>query len=124
VRVPLERGVPPYRSALLGAVMLPWTLRSRRRLRRAGVVTNDALFGLYDTGAMTEAAWLRIVPRIGPGITEVYCHPATSVKAAPPRRDGPSPADELAALVSLNVRAALDRAGVRRMSFAAAASER
>jgi hopanoid biosynthesis associated protein HpnK len=124
VRVPLERGVPPYRSALLGAVMLPWTLRSRRRLRRAGVVTNDALFGLYDTGAMTEAAWLRIVPRIGPGITEVYCHPATSVRAAPPRRDGPSPADELAALVSLNVRAALDRAGVRRMSFAAAASER
>ncbi|HKF66009.1 MAG TPA: ChbG/HpnK family deacetylase, partial [Vicinamibacterales bacterium] len=93
-------------------------------LRRAGVVTNDALFGLYDTGAMTEAAWLRIVPRIGPGITEVYCHPATRVKAAPPGRDGPSPADELAALVSLNVRAALDRAGVRRMSFAAAASER
>jgi chitin disaccharide deacetylase len=73
---------------------------------------------------MTEAAWLRIVPRIGPGITEVYCHPATSVRAAPRRREGSSPADELAALVSLNVRAALDRAGVRRMSFAAAASER
>jgi hopanoid biosynthesis associated protein HpnK len=124
VRVPLERGVPPYRSAVLGAIMLPWTLRARRRLRRAGVVTNDALFGLYDSGAMTEAAWLRIVPRIGPGITEVYCHPATSVRAAPRRREGSSPADELAALVSLNVRAALDRAGVRRMSFAAAASER
>lgn len=118
VRVPLERGMPPYRSALLGAVMLPWTLRARRRLRRAGVVTNDALFGLYDTGAMTEAAWLRIVPRIGPGLTEAYCHPATGSTTSPP-----SPANELAALVSPRVRAALDRAGIRRMSFAAAASE-
>ncbi len=122
VRLPLERGVPPYRSAVLGAVMLPWTSRARRRLRKAGVVTNDALFGLYDSGAMTEAAWLRIVPRIAAGVTEVYCHPTTSM-TAPRQRGAPSPADELAALLSPRVRAALDSAGIRRMSFAAAAHE-
>jgi hopanoid biosynthesis associated protein HpnK len=121
VRVPFEPGVPPYRQALLGATMMPWTLRARRRLRRAGVVTNDALFGLYDTGMLTEAAWLRIVPRIGPGLFEVYCHPATTATAASVE-EGSSPTDELAALLSPVVREALDRAGIERRSFAAAAS--
>ena len=111
VRVPFEPVVPPYGSTLLAATMMPWSLRARRRLRHAGIVTNDALFGLYDTGAMTEKAWLRIVPRIGPGLTEVYCHPSV----APPA------ADELAALLSPVVRTALERAGVRRTSFAGAA---
>jgi chitin disaccharide deacetylase len=112
VRVPFEPGVPPCRHAVLGAVMTPWALRARRTLRRAGVATNDALFGLYDSERMTERAWLRIVPRLGPGLTEVYCHPDTN------------PAAELSALLSPTVRTALDRAGIRRMSFATAAAER
>jgi len=120
VRVPLEPGVPPYRCALLAATMTPWARQARRRLRRAGIVTNDALFGLYDTGSMTEAAWLRIVPRIGPGLTEVYCHPATRSGTLPSEAPTASPADELAGLLSPLVRAALDRAGIRRTSFAAA----
>ena len=111
VRVPLEPGLPPYRSAVLAATMLPWALQARRRLRRAGIVTNDALFGLYDSEAMTEKAWLRIVPRIGHGVTEVYCHPSM----APPS------AQELAALLSPAVRAALDRAEIHRTSFDGAA---
>jgi hypothetical protein len=102
--------MPPYRSTLLATVMVPWSLRARRRLRRAGIVTNDALFGLYDTGVMTETAWLRIVPRIGPGVTEVYCHPSLI----------PPSANELAALLSPVVRAALDRADIHRTSFAGA----
>jgi hopanoid biosynthesis associated protein HpnK len=110
VRVPFEPTMPPYRSTLLAAAMVPWSLRARRRLRRAGIVTNDALFGLYDTGMMTETAWLRIVPRIGPGVTEVYCHPSLI----------PPSADELAALLSPVVRAALDRADIHRTSFAGA----
>jgi hopanoid biosynthesis associated protein HpnK len=110
VRVPFEPVVPPYRSTLLAATMMPWSLRARHRLRHAGIVTNDALFGLYDTGVMTEVAWLRIVPRIGPGLTEVYCHPSV----APPA------ADELAALLSPVVRTALERADIRRTSFAGA----
>ena len=121
VRVPYEPGVPPYRRALLGATMLPWSLHARRRLRRAGIVTNDALFGLYDTGMLTEAAWLRIVPRLGPGLFEIYCHPATRPMTAP-KEDGSSPAGELAALLSPVVRQALDRAGIQRTSFAGAVS--
>lgn len=123
VRVPWEAAVPPYRQALLAATTAPWALRARRRLRGAGIVTNDALFGLLDTGALTEAAWLRIVPRIGPGLTEIYCHPAVRTSPSPDEVLAPSPADELAALLSPAVRAALDRAGIRLTSFAEAAGE-
>ena len=111
VRVPFEPAVPRYRAILLAATMAPWSLRARRRLRRSGIVTNDALFGLYDTGVMTEQAWLRIVPRIGPGLTEVYCHPSLE----------PPASSELAALLSPVVRAALDGADIHRTSFAEAA---
>jgi hypothetical protein len=62
---------------------------------------------------MTEAAWLRVVPRIRSGLTEVYCHPAVAPALL---------ADELAALMSPLVREALDRAGIHRTSFAAAAN--
>jgi len=111
VRVPFEPAVPRYRAILLAATMAPWSLRARRRLRRSGIVTNDALFGLYDTGVMTEQAWLRIVPRIAPGLTEVYCHPSLE----------PPASSELAALLSPVVRAALDGADIHRTSFAEAA---
>ena len=111
VRVPLEPIVPRYGAILLAATMAPWSLRARRQLRRSGIVTNDALFGLYDTGVMTEQAWLRIVPRIGLGLTEVYCHPSLE----------PPASRELAALLSPVVRAALDGADIRRTSFAEAA---
>src|SRR5215472_9001369 len=121
VRVPFERRVPPYRYALLGATMAPWALRARRRLRRAGIVTNDALFGLYDSGSMTEAAWLRIAPRIRDGLTEIYCHPVLGETASPGELPSPEAlTDELDALLSSTVRAALDDAGIRRVSFAAA----
>ena len=124
VRVPFERSMPPYRGIPLAATMMPWALRARRRLRRSGIATNDALFGLYDTGTMTEAAWLRIIPRIGPGLTEVYCHPARSVPGTPGEPSATSrSASELAALMSPRVRTALDRAGIRRTAFATAGDQ-
>jgi len=51
-----------------------------RRFEAAGLKTNDALFGLFETGAMDEAAWLKITERLPEGISEVYCHPATATK--------------------------------------------
>ena len=121
VRVPRQPGVPPAAQALSAAALAPWAARARSRLRGAGIVTNDALFGLYETGAMTEAAWLTVVPRVRPGVTEVYCHPATATRGV--LRETMAHyrhADELAALVSPAVGAALARAGIRRVSFAGA----
>ena len=111
---------PPVQAAA-AAVMAPWTALARRRLRAAKIAANDSLQGLFETGAMDEAAWLRVAAALGDGVTEVYCHPATATRGVlaaemPEYRH----ADELAALLSPRVREALESAGARRMSFAEA----
>ena len=112
IRVPAEPpsvmaacGVP----ATLGAHALnAWTRVLRRQARRAGIATNDAVFGLAWSGHFTEARVLSLLPHLPPGANELYFHPAAG-------RDAPLDAlmpdyeheAELAALVSPLVRAAL-----------------
>lgn len=124
VRVPHQPfSTMPPSAALMAVVMAPWVARTRSRLRRAGIVVNDCLFGLFETGAMVESAWLRLIPYLPEGLTEVYCHPATATtgvlrESMPDYRH----AEELAALTSPRVRAALERAGARLTSFSQAAA--
>ncbi len=124
VRVPhqplatLSRQTRTPSAVLMAAVMAPWIARTRCRLRRAGIAVNDCLFGLFETGAMVESAWLRLIPLLPDGLTEIYCHPATSTvgvlrESMPEYRH----AEELAALRSPRVRAALAKAGARLTSF-------
>jgi hopanoid biosynthesis associated protein HpnK len=76
IRVPAE----PARGARQGfgdVALRRWCGVLRRQARRAGMVTNDHVFGLGDSGHMTPervAALLRDLP---PGLTEMYFHPAT-----------------------------------------------
>ncbi len=49
----------------------------KRRLRRAGIVCNDHLFGLYDSGRMTAERIDRFLAHLPEGVSELYCHPAT-----------------------------------------------
>ena len=77
----------------------------RRRLRRAGLAANDHLFGVAWSGAMVEARVLGLLPYLPPGVSELYCHPATRQTAALARAmPGYRHAEELAALVSPAVR--------------------
>jgi hopanoid biosynthesis associated protein HpnK len=96
-------------SAGLGAALLrPWTLLMKRRLRRAGVFHNDQVFGIAASGGMDEAALLQIVARLPPGVSEIYLHPADGVNALiAPSMSGYRHADELKALLSVRVRDAI-----------------
>ncbi len=119
VRVPHQPWAGmPLSAAWMSAMMAPWVALTRSKLRHAGIATNDFLFGLFETGAMIESAWLRLLPLLPDGITEIYCHPATAttgvLKELMPKYRH---ADELAALTSPRVRAALERAGARLTSF-------
>ena len=112
VRVPVEpagvlaqagspgRGFPPG--------VTPWLRLLARRARRAGLATPDAVFGLAWTGGMSAARLRGLIPHLPPGLTEIYCHPATRDGF-----DGAAPgyryADELAALTDPGV-VALTRA--------------
>jgi hypothetical protein len=85
------------------------------RLRAAGILAPARVFGLHATGHVDEAYLLALIPRLGPGVSELYCHPATAHPGA--GQDGYDHQGELAALTSPRVRAALSAAGVRLASY-------
>ncbi len=85
VRFPYEPPLRSWKASRRGLgsrigwwmFLAPWLALMKRRLRSAGVQTNDYLFGMAESGRMTRevvVALLRGVPR---GITEMYFHPAT-----------------------------------------------
>ena len=133
VRIPREPFWHSWRAAADRPVdrLATWlfytaqTVGMRRRLSAAGLPLNDHVFGVNDSGAMGERRLLAFLEHLPDGITELYCHPATR------RWEGPDnlpahyrPEDELAALVSPKVRAKLEAAGVRPLSFQDAMRDR
>jgi hopanoid biosynthesis associated protein HpnK len=90
------------------ALLAPWIVLMKRRLRVAQVLHNDRIFGVAASGAMDEAKLLAILARLPPGVTEIYLHPATeSGRAIASSMSKYRHADELAALLSPRVRAAI-----------------
>jgi len=121
VRVPsepvaaLRRAFPEerYRTPLYR----PWVVALQRRLRRAGLHTNDHVFGLAWSGGMVEDRILGLIPHLPDGVSEIYFHPATRrtplVGAAPSYRHQ----DELAALLSPLVRNRIAESGIGLVSY-------
>jgi hopanoid biosynthesis associated protein HpnK len=105
VRLPAEPLWAAHPTALL---LTPWLRLMKHRLRCANVVHNDHVFGMADSGRMSERRLLRILARLPQGVTEIYLHPATQSGAAiAASMDSYHHADELAALLSPQVRASM-----------------
>ncbi len=115
MRVPIEPGA--------GAVMNWWAGVLGRRLRRAGVTVNDRVFGLVGSGAFDAARVRAALASLPPGLTEIYCHPATA-DAYPGSARGYRYRDELAGLIDPQVRAALVASGAECGPFARFATTR
>jgi chitin disaccharide deacetylase len=97
-----------WSSGANAALLAPWIVLMKRRLRVAQVLHNDRIFGVAASGAMDEAKLLAILARLPPGVTEIYLHPATeSGRAIAASMSKYRHADELAALLSPRVRAAI-----------------
>ena len=113
VRIPAEPHVAASR------LLAPWLALMRARVRRAGMACNDRVFGLRHSGAMDEARLLALLRTLPPGVTEIYLHPATESGAAiAASMRGYRHRDELDALLSPAVRAALAVPGNRLGSYA------
>jgi len=86
--------------------------RASERLRAAGVGVADRVYGLHQTGRVSERYLLELLPRISANWSEVYCHPAHAVVGE--ARNGPpgSGERELAALLSPRVRRMVDASGL------------
>jgi hopanoid biosynthesis associated protein HpnK len=90
----------------------------RRRLRRAGLTTNDQVFGIAWSGAMVEERLLGLLPHLPPGVSELYFHPATrTTPALAAAMPGYRHAEELAALLSPRVSQRIAELGIHRVSY-------
>ncbi|WP_042303067.1 hopanoid biosynthesis-associated protein HpnK [Paraburkholderia kururiensis] len=114
MRLPCEADAPAW--------LRPWISLVRARLVRAGIDHNDYVVGMANTGGMDEQVLLDTLARLPDGVGEIYCHPAAPADAG----EGPITAsmhayrhaDELAALLSPRVAAAIEAAGAVRGGFA------
>ncbi len=89
--------------------------RTRRRMAERGIRSSDRLFGLHQSGHLTERYLLGVIERLPEGTTELYFHPAEDVGATPP---APATQRDLQLLTSPAIRAALARAGAILTNFA------
>lgn len=107
IRIPYE---PGSREAVL---LRPWMALMRARARRAGLTTNDAVFGMSGSGHMNVERIVRIIDRLPEGLSELYMHPAVSEAVGEdPMAASYERRAELAALVSPEVAAALRERGI------------
>jgi chitin disaccharide deacetylase len=94
------------------ALLAPWIALMKRRLTLEKLIYNDRIFGVAASGAMDETKMLAVLARLPPGITEIYLHPAVQSGSAMAKSMSKyRHADELAALLSPRVRAAIAAGG-------------
>lgn len=128
VRVPYEPFITSWRARhggllrRLGAGLfhLHRATRMKKLLRKARIHYNDYLFGLNDSGRMNKTVLLQFLAHLPEGISEVYCHPATSgwsgVDTLP---DDYLCEQEFEALVDPAVVTYLQESNIRRTTFTA-----
>jgi len=89
--------------------------RTRRLMAERGIRSSDRLFGLHQSGHLSEQYLLGVIGRLPEGITELYFHPAADIGTTPPP---PAAQRDLQLLTSPAIRAALARAGAVLTNFA------
>ena len=108
----------PLRKLAEAVTFRSLTRYARPRLAAGGIRCVDQLFGLHQSGHVTEPYLLGVLAALPPGTTEIYCH-AGQVDAEASRwrpREYECEA-ELTALCSPRVRAAVDAHNVRLTSY-------
>jgi chitin disaccharide deacetylase len=126
VRLPNEPPIRSWKAAgkSLGArlsswiFLSPWISVMKCLLRKAGIVHNNFLFGMADSGCMTLDLALKFVHNLPAGVTELCFHPAVQ-RSAEIDRTMPlyRHLDEYRALTSESLRRALQEAGAQRIAF-------
>ena len=89
--------------------------RTRRMMAERGLVSTDALFGLHQSGHLSEDYVVGVIDRVRDGATELYFHPAADIGGVPPAAEGQI---EVEILTSRRVRDAIDRNGIELITFA------
>ncbi len=88
--------------------------RTRRMMTERGLTSTDALFGLHQSGHLSEDYVVGVIDRIRDGATELYFHPAADIGGVPPAVAAQL---EVEILTSPRVRDAIDRNGIELITF-------
>jgi hopanoid biosynthesis associated protein HpnK len=89
--------------------------RTSRMMAERGLTSTDALFGLHQSGHLSENYVVGVIDRIRDGTTELYFHPAADIGGVPPSVGAQL---EVEILTSPRVRAAVARNGIELITFA------
>jgi hopanoid biosynthesis associated protein HpnK len=95
--------------------------RTNRMMSTHGLTSTDALFGLHQSGHLTEDYIVGILDRIRDGTTELYFHPAADIGGTPPAAEAQL---EVEILTSRRVRDALARNHIELITFADLAKDK
>jgi hopanoid biosynthesis associated protein HpnK len=121
IRVPWE---PP--ASPLGAVQSLFHRRRVRRMRRilaaAGLLANDRIFGMQDSGGMDRVRLVAILAALPDGLSEIYSHPATAAWEDRPMPPHYRCVDEYRALCAPETVLAVKRFGACLTTFGAEAT--
>jgi hopanoid biosynthesis associated protein HpnK len=103
------------RKIVEAAIFRALSRRTRRMIAVHGIKSSDHLFGLHQSGNLSEDYVLGVIRRLRPGLTEMYFHPAEDIGGTPPP---PNAQHEVRILTDARIRAALETAGARLTNFA------
>ena len=95
--------------------------RTHRMMAERGLTSTDALFGLHQSGNLSEDYVVGVIDRIRDGTTELYFHPAADIGGIPP---APAAQLEVEILTSPRVRNAIVRNGIELITFADLAKDK
>ena len=97
-----------YRLDRLSHGFVFWLLagRARRVLKKMEIKHTDAVFGLLQDARVDEQYLERLLPRLPPGVSEIYCHPSTDIFK-----------NEMEGLISPKVRALVNELGIRLIRY-------
>ena len=123
IRLPRERVMTTIRlrrdnatrKLVESAIFRTLSRRTRRMMTERGLTSTDALFGLHQSGHLSEDYVVGVIDRIRDGTTELYFHPAADIGGVPPSAAAQL---EVEILTSPRVRDAVARNGIELTTFA------
>ena len=123
IRLPRERVLTTLRlrrdhaarKAVEAVIFRTLSRRTDRLMRERGLASTNALFGLHQSGHLSEEYVIGIINRLREGTTELYFHPAMDIGETPP---SPAAQSEVEILTSPRVRAALESRQIKLTNFA------
>ena len=103
----------------LGALCLtPWLTLMQARIAKHGVLHNDTLLGLDETGFLDTTAMIKLIDNLPDGTTELMCHPATGPWAdMDPMACGFHHDQEYAALMDTRTRNAIIKSSANLVAY-------